>query len=82
LGKRRGSVAERTLLWREKVGVSMAKDPFPFAKAAPVRAFKAPLICNALYEEKLVNKSRSPLSDRAVRFGSEGISPILLADIV
>jgi len=59
----------------------MENDPFPLTKAALVREFNAPLICNGSNAEKVVNKSLRPSSDRAVRFGRGGIA-ILLLDIV
>lgn len=50
----------------------MEKDPFPFARAALVRVFRAPLISRGLKVEKAVKRVMRPASDILVRSGRAG----------
>ena len=53
----------------------MAKDPFPFCRAALVRVFRAPLISKGLNAENDTKREDSPSSDIWVRSGRVGMEP-------
>jgi len=59
----------------------MAKDPFPFCRAALVRVLRAPLISRGLKAEKDTKRFDRPSSDIWVRSGRVGMAPGMLVAV-